>query len=158
MKCLSLWQPWASLLAHGKKRVETRGWAIPHRGPLLIHAAKKWDRELADLCLVDPFASALTRLGCRPPVVSCPLPLGAIIGRVDVQHCYPTERVRVGEEYGWEADKGVAYPVITPAELSFGDYSPGRFAWVCKNPVAFPAPIPYRGFQGLFEVPDGLLP
>jgi len=36
LKALSLWQPWASLMALGVKRIETRSWQTQHRGPLII--------------------------------------------------------------------------------------------------------------------------
>jgi activating signal cointegrator 1 len=39
MKALSLWQPWASLVALGVKTIETRSWSTSYRGPLAIHAA-----------------------------------------------------------------------------------------------------------------------
>lgn len=39
MKALTIWQPWASLLACGGKRFETRSWATSYRGPIAIHAA-----------------------------------------------------------------------------------------------------------------------
>ena len=38
MKALTLWQPWASLIAWGEKRYETRSYGISHRGTLAIHA------------------------------------------------------------------------------------------------------------------------
>lgn len=41
MKALTLWQPWASLIALGIKRIETRSWSTNYRGPLAIHAAKR---------------------------------------------------------------------------------------------------------------------
>lgn len=41
MRCISLHQPWASLIALGAKRIETRSWDTSYRGPLAIHAAKK---------------------------------------------------------------------------------------------------------------------
>lgn len=41
MKALSLWQPWASLMALGVKQNETRSWPTSHRGDLLICAAKR---------------------------------------------------------------------------------------------------------------------
>lgn len=44
---LSLWQPWASLVALGAKTIETRSWSTKYRGPLLIHAARRepeWGR------------------------------------------------------------------------------------------------------------------
>lgn len=41
VRALTLWQPWASLVAVGAKTIETRGWSTDYRGPLLIHAAKR---------------------------------------------------------------------------------------------------------------------
>ena len=41
MKALTIWQPWASLIACGAKRYETRSWATKYRGPIAIHAAMK---------------------------------------------------------------------------------------------------------------------
>src|SRR6516164_1264126 len=37
---LSLKQPWATLLVHGRKTIEVRRWATRRRGLLLIHAAR----------------------------------------------------------------------------------------------------------------------
>ena len=42
MKALSIRQPWASLIASGKKTVETRTWETKYRGPILICAGKTW--------------------------------------------------------------------------------------------------------------------
>ena len=41
MICLTMHQPWASLLVHGIKRVEGRGWNTDFRGRLWIHAGKR---------------------------------------------------------------------------------------------------------------------
>ena len=40
MKALTIRQPWASLIACGAKRFETRGWKMNYRGKLAIHAGK----------------------------------------------------------------------------------------------------------------------
>jgi hypothetical protein len=48
MRALSLWQPWASLIADGRKKIETRHWAMLYRGPLAIHAAMKVDRDACE--------------------------------------------------------------------------------------------------------------
>ena len=40
MKALSLWQPWASLMAVGAKHNETRDWPTRYKGELAICAAK----------------------------------------------------------------------------------------------------------------------
>lgn len=38
LPALSLWQPWASAIASGKKQNETRGWKRDYRGPIAILA------------------------------------------------------------------------------------------------------------------------
>ncbi len=43
--CLSMHQPWASLLIKGIKKHEGRTWYTPHRGRLWIHAASKQPTE-----------------------------------------------------------------------------------------------------------------
>ena len=167
MKCLSLWQPWATLLVSGAKHVETRGWPIQYRGPLLIHAAKKWSGELADICISKPFRDALQEFGVPPQRHSWTtadlaakrqgwgMPFGAIIGRVDVMDCIATKFVVAQGVWAPVVKNGNL--VICETERLFGDYSPGRFAFLCSNQMRFDEPIPYRGMQGLFEVPGEVL-
>lgn len=44
MKALSVRQPWAELIASGRKNVEVRSWHTLHRGPLLVCAGAAWHR------------------------------------------------------------------------------------------------------------------
>ena len=62
MKALSLRQPWASLIADGRKTIETRTWRTRYRGPLAIHASA---RPYADLPTGGIVAVAWL-YGCRP--------------------------------------------------------------------------------------------
>jgi hypothetical protein len=48
MKSITIIQPWATLIALGEKKYETRGWPTKHRGPLAIHAGKKIDKEACE--------------------------------------------------------------------------------------------------------------
>lgn len=173
MKCLSLWQPWASLLVRGLKCVETRGWFMRHRGPLLIHAAKTWNRDLESLCETEPFAAVIEAniadIDLWRPRTG--LPFGSVVGAVEVAECIGTERVGRWEQephaptvnYFFDnfglmgpAD-GQPYLFVSDDERAFGDYGPGRFAITCVNPVAFTKAIPFTGRQGLFDVPDELV-
>ena len=149
MKCISLYQPWASLVVLGAKRFETRSWERLYRGPLLIHAAKKWNGELKGMCFDEPFASAICK--ARPnrggefylaDILDELIPRGAIIGRVRVVKSWRT--------------RGVS-PSISKTEAAFGDYGDGRFAMELSDPAMFEKPIPYRGSQGFFEVPDDVV-
>ena len=47
---------------------------------------------------------------------------------------------------------------LTQFERAFGKYDPGRYAWHLPCPVPFEEAIPYRGRQGLFDVPTAILP
>lgn len=44
MKALSVKQPWATLIANGKKTIETRKWKTNYRGKILICSSKAKDR------------------------------------------------------------------------------------------------------------------
>lgn len=132
-KVLSLWQPWATLLVLGEKQVETRHWYLSHRGPLLIHAAKRFAVAEQELCMRWPFEDAL----CKHGYGIGNLPLGAIVGMVDVIECHRTEHVY--------------FHGNTPQENFFGNFAPGRYGIVCRNPREFEKPIPMRGFQGLWN-------
>lgn len=144
---LSLWQPWASLIftqipAHENpytlayaKAYETRPRPLFYRGPLLIHAALRWRPDQEAICRSDPFRSALRTGGFYTPD---DIPRGCILGLVWMRSCQPTETVA---------------PKLHPLELSFGDFSAGRYAYHLRDPDPFPSPLPYRGQQGLFRVP-----
>lgn len=41
MKALSVKQPWANMIASGEKTIETRTWATPYRGELIIVSSKQ---------------------------------------------------------------------------------------------------------------------
>lgn len=141
MKTLSLYQPWASLVVLGAKKFETRSWSTQYRGPLLIHASKKFSKADAMLCREWPFDVYI-----KPSMM---LDFGAIIGRVDLVDCITTE--------SWTVHHQVFESEWVQEEYSFGDYSHGRFAWKLKNPVKFDEPIPAKGSLGLWEFPESSL-
>lgn len=78
MKALSIKQPWAWLILAGHKPVENRTWSSSHRGPLLIHAAKKNDPLPED---VDGFLKA------DGIYIPSHLPVGCIVGIVNMVDC-----------------------------------------------------------------------
>lgn len=83
MKVISVQQPWADLIVSGYKDVENRTRRSHYRGPLLIHASQKVDKEgLADIL------AALTEAGDEEGVAffSNP-PTGAIVGLVNMIDC-----------------------------------------------------------------------
>jgi hypothetical protein len=137
MKALTLTQPWATLVAIGAKRIETRGWSTSYRGKLAIHAAKGFPGWARTLCLDEPFFSALTSE--RHAQQALDLPLGQVLATVDL-----VEILRIGPTgSGWRPPGG--------RELTFGDYSDGRYAWILANADPLPRPVPARGALGLWE-------
>lgn len=131
VKCISLTQPWASLMALGLKKVETRGWYTSYRGPLAIHAAKRFPPEARRLAEAE---RALGRLPAR-------LPFGAIIATLQLEDVLETLAV---------------VQSLSGLERLYGDYSDGRFAWFTDKVTELALPIPWRGQLGLFtvEIPE----
>lgn len=151
VKTISLWQPWASLVALGEKRIETRSWSTSHRGQIAIHAAKTWSNELHGMCCRHPFDSVLGYASvCGVPSYVRhgrvnPLPFGAVLAVATLADCVPVERVRDG---------------LSLNERAFGDYTTGRFAWLFEDVRPLSRPFPLKGHQGLFmaEIPPVACP
>lgn len=138
MKVLTLTQPWATLVAIGAKRYETRSWATRYRGPLAIHAAKGFPRHAQDLMLDEPFKWVLARGGYTDPEE---LPRGVIVAQVELVGCFATE------------GKPQAGALVQPAlfEAVFGFFGPGRYAWALDKLRRLERPVPARGRQGLWD-------
>lgn len=137
IKAFSLWQPWASLIAVGAKKYETRSWATSYRGPLLICAAKRpMDKETV--------AFFVGYVHAEVPEIGDDLPFGRAVAIVDLTDCIPTVDIMAL----WLDGRG---PAEIGMEINFGDFSPGRYAWKLENVRAID-PFPVKGRQGLFEV------
>jgi hypothetical protein len=142
---LTVLQPWASLIACGAKRYETRHWRTPYRGDLAIHAAKSVPEEGEELMyelldaertvdgwvyLDEETARALHGLGIQRPG---DFPLGAVVCLARLVNCVPTERV------------------AHQPDAVFGDFSRGRWAWELADVRLVLPPQPCRGYQGLWR-------
>ena len=134
MKAISLWQPWASAIPLGLKKIETRSWDTRLRGTIAIHAAKRWTEDERS------WALHFSRLYGRPELADPPR--GAIIATARLVATFPTEAL-TGD--------------ITEMERAFGNYGADRFGWMLEDVVPLATPIPYRGLQGLFEIPASVI-
>ena len=169
-RCLSLWQPWASAVAEGLKSIETRHWGTSYRGWLAMHATQRPpDTVVPGLGLSGPVGGddphhAMDLLdGTR-----LRLPLGAVVAVARLVDVVPMgdaddDPIRDGfayvaanEELGdrWTREAGVVW--IGPGQEPWGDYTPGRYAWLLSDVRKLPEPIPARGKQGLWEPDDEL--
>lgn len=138
MKALSIWQPYASLIAVGAKTIETRHWP-PHSGVvgqrIAIHAGKN-TRDLDRV--IEPRISKA--LGFDDAADQLPvLPLGAIVATAVLYHAEP-----MGDDFA---------EVYRPDDLSFGWCAPGRWAWHLGDVRRLDEPIESRGQQGIYELP-----
>jgi hypothetical protein len=134
-----MWQPWATLFAHGEKRVETRSWPCKP-GWTAIHAAKKRTRELDRLRERPEFRTALERCGYTS---LRELPYGAIVGAVYIDRA---EQMN--------AASSLPTHVLDSTERAFGLYEPGRYGWIATVGIPLLVPIPLKGRRGFFALPS----
>jgi activating signal cointegrator 1 len=138
MRAISLWQPWASLIAEGKKKIETRNWGTGYRGLVAIHAAKHRE-SLVDYPLefVSRVRQALP--GYRSAVE---YPRGCFIAVGRLHLCLSTTA-------SWSA-----IPARDTDEWWFGNYEPNRFMWVFDEIWKLKEPVVARGYQRLWTLDE----
>lgn len=164
MKLVSQWEPWATLMAIGAKRIETRGWGTDYRGWLAIHACKGGlNRELLQNICFKPFFYQALMLRFAPfseqveaqvrhkGWISEVFPHGKIVAVVNLLDAPPIDP-------GGICLSGLfdEYPELdTPQERAFGNYDdPGRYGLVTDQVFRLPEPIPFTSRQGkLLDVP-----
>ena len=154
MKALTLYQPWATLIAVGAKRIETRSWGTNYRGPLAIHAGK--NKQYINMvgkyyiCGDEPFCSLLNSIA---PVWEpwTTLPLGYIVAVCDLVWCKQiAESDTFPANKGWWKNK--KFWEASAQEFAFGDYSVGRYMWFLDNIRILQKPVSCNGKQGLWEL------
>lgn len=131
-RALTLSQPWATMVAHGVNRIETRSWALAYRGPIAIHAATAIPSEVQHLQRDPIYRDALARCGIT---TWTQLPLGMVVGTADVDDVLPIDLLYAAPD-GLEAD--------------LGNFEHGRWAFHLSHTRAI-RPQPARGFLGLWD-------
>ena len=122
-KCLSLKQPYAQLVASGKKTIELRTWNTKFRGEFLIHASKKIDVKAYERLKIDPHS----------------LITGAIIGKVNL---YDVKSYDSRESLMRDRKRHFA---------DVDDIDPG-FGFKIKDAQKFREPIIIPGKLGFFNI------
>lgn len=136
MKTITIWQPWASLIAEGWKTIETRSWPTNYRGILAIHASSR-SIGLAEMGTVHSWLLAgLIRADWALRAYDGALPSGAIIATCSLVDCVPARDIVGG---------------IGSREQTFGDYRAGRWAWLLRDCDVLSRPVKCRGKQRLWE-------
>lgn len=164
IRLLSLWQPWASLIAHGLKQYETRSWGTGYRGKIAIQAAKRPVKYEEKEAIVDPLrgkdSESLARLIKLFGTTS--FPLGCIVAVADLTGCRQMISAKTTLTEFCQQPQSVQdaqIPIIsltgaTPLECAVGDWQPDRFAWKLDNIRPIGEPIPCKGAQGLRVIRD----
>lgn len=125
MPALTLWQPWASLVAFGVKPYETR----PKRPPthllgcrIAIHAAVR-KPEFGE---ITPEIQQAMAAATGNPLWFELMPFGAVIATATLQDIFPAASVRPDP---------------------YGDYRPGRWAWQLTDVHRLRPPVAATGQQ-----------
>ena len=165
MKALTLTQPYATLIAIGEKRIETRSWKTSYRGKLALHAAKGFGKggkfEFLCTCGKEPFESVLTRhteaviaKGIDTFQLAKILPFGAIVATCDLVAIKRIgfDELSFPDGENFYINKTIANIwYLNDQERAFGDYNPGRYAWLLANVKKLETPIPTKGALGLWD-------
>ena len=131
MRAVTLQQPWASLVAGGYKKIETRTWKPPTElvgRRIAVHAGKRLPGRLPQRLE----KAAAGRLG-KDWRLS--LPLGAVVATAELTKVEPASK-----------------PGLSKEELLFGDYSAGRWMWRLGDVKVVEPPLPARGYQGFWHL------
>ncbi len=176
MKAISLWQPWASLIACGAKPYETRGYPPPREligQRIAIHAAKHVDKETRSFAedvmygqhshggfdLADKMSASME--GIPDHLLGsfgmATLPVGCIVCTVqlDAAFCLGTEAEGASHPAASVGKRMISRPMpdcFTVRYDPFGDYAPGRWAWLLRGPLNLTPTAAVIGRQKFFEV------
>ncbi|XP_050332480.1 activating signal cointegrator 1 [Bactrocera neohumeralis] len=126
--CLSMHQPWASLLVAGIKKHEGRVWYSEHRGRLWIASTVK-----------DPHPEEIEELKnfykthYNDPSITFPehYPTGCLLGCVRVDDCLAQEEYR---------------------EIYPDGESESPYVFVCSNPQQLPVVFPVKGQHKIYQI------
>ena len=130
MKCLSLKQPFADLLALGEKTIELRKWNTKFRGEFLVHASKNVDFDICE----------------RLDIETNKLSIGAIIGSAFL---YDVKVYSKQEDFN--RDKQKHFSIISKY---FDGY---KYGFLIRNAKIFRKPIMYSGKLKFFEVDNSII-
>jgi activating signal cointegrator 1 len=152
MAALTLWQPWATLVAIGAKRIETRSWKPPAgllalvdagvKPWIAIHAAARTPPDDLHYALHEPaIRQALYVYGLAsgydPNHPERWLTYGAVVGAARLAGADSTDKIG---------------PTLSATEWAMGNYETGRFCWRFEDAHALPEPMPCRGRQQVWRL------
>jgi hypothetical protein len=151
---LTLWQPWASLVADRVKPVENRNWAPPKRlanRDLAIHAAVRWTR--AEQRTSEELWTRYRIQTPAQPVLSAVVGVVRVLGYV-TGYVHPNG-IAVSAIRCFDADRRAEFDRILESE-PFRIFFHGPHGWVLGDVRRLAEPVSCRGAQGLWKLPAEL--
>lgn len=143
---ISLTEPWALLCAIDAKKRETRCWPTKFRGWIAIHAAKAFPNECREICLTEPFRSALRGAGIK---TLGDVPRGKVLAVARLTECIPTAK--------WT-------PAQDSDEFAFGNYEAidsdngkPRYSFALEGTRRLREPFDCRGALGIWRLPRSIM-
>lgn len=105
VKAITIWEPYASAIANGLKKYETRTWKTNYRGKVAIHASiKKLDTPRSDLAKSYKLSD---------------LRFGQFVAIADLTDCVLMTKEFINSQ--------------TDQEKAFGNWNIGNYAWKLEN-------------------------
>ncbi|KPJ03219.1 Activating signal cointegrator 1 [Papilio xuthus] len=127
-RCLSMHQPWASLLVEGIKLHEGRTWYTHHRGRLWIAATAKPPDQEVIRAIENQYRVLYPDKQIKFPTF---YPTGCLLGCVHVDDCLPQEE----------------YEKLYPEGESDSPY-----VFICSNPISLRLRFPIKGQHKIYSL------
>ncbi|KAG0453921.1 hypothetical protein HPP92_025225 [Vanilla planifolia] len=134
--CLTMHQPWASLLVHGIKRIEGRSWPAPLTGRLWIHAASKVPEPETIKQMENFYREIYAVNGIIDINFPKNYPISRLLGCVEIVGCLKGDELAHWEE----VPESVRLEALT------------NFCWLCEKPQKLVVPLEMRGYQGVYNL------
>ena len=137
--CLTMHQPWASLLVYGIKRIEGRTWPTRYRGRLWIHAARKApEPETIESCRAQYTALYAMDGVEEEGGVAWPssYPTSCLIGCVELVGCVDQDTLQQ----------------LSPLSDSLRAESESAQCWLCEAPHRLIVPFAMPGQHKLWKL------
>ena len=150
MYAITLHQPWATLIALGVKKVESRSWPAPERllGQIIaVHAGKRMVRRPGE-CIERKLRDRVGEDWIRTIPTGAVLATALLAGMARVANVDPMTGHAVHEA---GTEMGCAVGVVRTRIDPWGDFSAGRWLWFLADVRALPKPIPAVGHQSFWH-------
>jgi hypothetical protein len=150
MKAITLYEPWASLMAIGAKVNETRPARTQHRGDICIHAAQRPMEAISPEVLAAYRNRAIPMIFHEGHIVAV-----AEIWEVRSADDFFRESLWNAAECESLVKQGMVG--LTDEELSFGNYTPFRWIYRTRNLRRLKTPVKASGLQCVgWTVPESI--